>query len=161
MADEGARKAEPTAQEAPAATAAPADAGRVEALAAEARQSAAAAAQALGARVSGAGNGAGAGALDLPSFGATAPAARPETIELLDDVELQVRVELGRTRMYVEDVLRLGPDSVVELDKAAGDPVDIFVNDRHVARGEVLVLDDNFCVRISEIVQGQGPEEQT
>lgn len=74
-------------------------------------------------------------------------------IEMLGDVDLRVTVELGRTRMLVEDVLRLGPDSVVELDKAAGDPVDIYVNDRHVARGEVLVVDENFCIRVSEIVQ--------
>jgi flagellar motor switch protein FliN/FliY len=54
--------------------------------------------------------------------------------------------------MFVEDVLRLGDGAVVELDKLAGDPVDVFVNDRKVARGEVLVLNDNFCVRISEIL---------
>ena len=59
--------------------------------------------------------------------------------------------------MLVDDVLKLSPDSVVELDKAAGDPVDIFVNGRHVARGEVLVLNENFCVRVSEIV-GKIPE---
>jgi flagellar motor switch protein FliN/FliY len=74
-------------------------------------------------------------------------------LDLLDDVTLNVKIELGRTRMFVEDVLRLSENSVVELDKAAGDPVDIFVNDRHVARGEVLVLNENFCVRVSEIIQ--------
>jgi flagellar motor switch protein FliN len=82
-------------------------------------------------------------------------------IDLLRDVNLQVRIELGRTRMLVEDVLRLSPDSVVELDKAAGDPVDIYVNGRHIARGEVLVLNDAFCVRISEIIEPfQAPVEQ-
>ncbi len=65
---------------------------------------------------------------------------------------MQVRIELGRTRMLVQDVLRLDTGSVVELDKLAGDPVDIYVNERLVARGEVLVLNDNFCVRINEIV---------
>jgi flagellar motor switch protein FliN/FliY len=74
------------------------------------------------------------------------------TIELLDDVELNVKIELGRTEMYIEDVLRLGVGSVVELNRSAGDPVDILVNDRLVARGEVLVLNDNFCVRINEII---------
>jgi flagellar motor switch protein FliN/FliY len=54
--------------------------------------------------------------------------------------------------MYIEDVLGLAPGSVVELDKAAGDPVDIFVNDRLVARGEVLVLNENFCVRVNDIL---------
>ncbi len=78
-------------------------------------------------------------------------------LTLLHDVDLTVKIELGRTRMYVEDVLRLNENSVIELDKAAGDPVDIFVNDRHVARGEVLVLNENFCVRISEIIQPAKP----
>ena len=78
---------------------------------------------------------------------------------MLSDVQLQVKIELGRTRMYIEDVLRLKENSVVELDKAAGDPVDIFVNDRHIARGEVLVLDENFCVRISEIIESVTVED--
>ena len=65
-----------------------------------------------------------------------------------------VKIELGRSRMLVEDVLKLSEGSVVELDKLAGDPVDVFVNDRLVARGEVLVLNDNFCVRVNEIVAG-------
>jgi len=73
-------------------------------------------------------------------------------MDLLNDVNLDVRIELGRTKMLVEDVLRLGDGTVVELDKLAGDPVDIYVNDKPVARGEVLVLNDNFCVRISEII---------
>jgi flagellar motor switch protein FliN len=73
-------------------------------------------------------------------------------IELLKDVDLNVKIELGRTRMLIEDVLRLAEGSVVELDKLAGDPVDVFVNEQLVARGEVLVLNDNFCVRINEIV---------
>ena len=90
--------------------------------------------------------------LDLPSFDDPAAANGAAGLALLNDVDLQVKVELGRTTMYVEDVLRLNENSVVELDKAAGEPVDIYVNDRHVARGEVLVLDDNFCVRISEIL---------
>jgi flagellar motor switch protein FliN len=80
-------------------------------------------------------------------------------LNLLDDIDLQVTVELGRTRMYVEDVLRLNENSVVELDKAAGDSVDIYVNDRLVARGEVLVLNENFCVRINEIISQQALDE--
>ena len=71
-----------------------------------------------------------------------------------NDVELNVKIELGRSRMMVEDVLKLGEGSVVELDKLAGDPVDVYVNDKLVARGEVLVLNDNFCVRVNEIVAG-------
>lgn len=92
--------------------------------------------------------------VELPDFGADEGTATTalQSIDLLNDVRLRVRIELGRTRMYVEDVLRLGEGSVVELDKLAGDPVDVFVNDRLVARGEVLVLNDNFCVRVSEII---------
>jgi flagellar motor switch protein FliN/FliY len=76
----------------------------------------------------------------------------PKKISMLNDVKLRVKVELGRTRMLVEDVLELGEGSVVELDKLAGDPVDVYANERLVARGEVLVLNDTFCVRVSEIV---------
>ncbi len=86
-------------------------------------------------------------------------------IDLLSDVDLHVMIELGRTEMLVEDVLRLQSGSVVELDKLAGDPVDVYVNNRLIARGEVLVLNDNFCIRISEIVanleeQAQAAAEQ-
>ncbi len=94
-------------------------------------------------------------AFAMPDLGAHPAARAPEAIDMLGDVNLHVKIELGRTRMLVEDVLRLGEGSVVELDKLAGDPVDVFVNDRPVARGEVLVLNDNFCVRISEIIRTQ------
>lgn len=80
-----------------------------------------------------------------------------DKLQMLEDVQLQVRIELGRTRMLVQDVLRLDQGSVVELDKLAGDPVDVYVNGRLVAHGEVLVLNDNFCVRINEIVSS--PQE--
>jgi flagellar motor switch protein FliN/FliY len=89
----------------------------------------------------------------LPDFGGGAAGGAPGAIGLLSDVQLQVRIELGRTKMLVEDVLKLNADSVVELDKAAGDPVDIYVNGRRIARGEVLVLNENFCVRVSEIIE--------
>jgi flagellar motor switch protein FliN/FliY len=91
---------------------------------------------------------------ELPSFNQVMQDAQASSIELLRDVELNVKIELGRSRMLVEDVLKLAEGSVVELDKLAGDPVDVFVNDRLVARGEVLVLNDNFCVRVNEIVAG-------
>lgn len=90
--------------------------------------------------------------MPLPDFGSPAMGQAMTSLELLSDVELQVTVELGRTQMLVEDVLKLGEGSVVELDKLAGDPVDVYVNNRLIARGEVLVLNDNFCIRISEIV---------
>ena len=89
---------------------------------------------------------------DLPAFEQAISDAQASSIDLLRDVELNVKIELGRSRMLVEDVLKLAEGSVVELDKLAGDPVDVFVNDRLVARGEVLVLNDNFCVRVNEIM---------
>lgn len=84
-----------------------------------------------------------------------AAAASPEassTIEMLYDVEMEVKIELGRAQMMVEDILRLREGSVVQLEKDAGAPVDILINDRLVAFGEVLVLNDYFCVRVTEIL---------
>lgn len=95
------------------------------------------------------------GNLNLPNFKKVVGEAAAGGIDLLRDVDLNVKIELGRTKMLVEDVLRLAEGSVVELDKLAGDPVDVYVNDQLVARGEVLVLNDNFCVRINEIVTTQ------
>jgi len=95
--------------------------------------------------------------VEMPDFShAVEKSGCERRIDLLEDVELHVKIELGRSRMLVEDVLNLGEGSVVELDKLAGDPVDVLVNDRLVARGEVLVLNDNFCVRINEIVSQTG-----
>ncbi len=85
-------------------------------------------------------------------FAGAPPSTDAATLELLRDVELELKIELGRTEMYLEDVLKLRKGSVVSLDKLAGDPVDIFVNGRLIARGEILVLNDNFCVRIAELV---------
>ena len=70
----------------------------------------------------------------------------------LQDVELDLRIELGRTELLIDEVLKLKAGAVVPLDKLAGDPVDILINDRLIARGEVLVLNDNFCVRVAEIL---------
>lgn len=74
------------------------------------------------------------------------------SLDMLRDVELNLQIELGRTQMFVEDVLRLRRGSVVALEKLAGDPVDVYANGHLIARGEVLVLNENFCVRITEIV---------
>ncbi len=73
-------------------------------------------------------------------------------IDLLMDVSLKVTVELGRTQMMLRQVLELQHGSVIELDRLAGDPVDIFVNERLIARGEVVVVDDKFGVKITELV---------
>jgi len=79
-------------------------------------------------------------------------AAKKAGIDLLLDVPLRVKIELGRNKLTLEDILRLKEGSVVELNKLAGDPLDVLVNDRLVAKGEVLVLNDNFCIRVTEIV---------
>jgi flagellar motor switch protein FliN/FliY len=76
----------------------------------------------------------------------------PRSLDLIMDVSMRVTVELGRSTMTVEDVLALGPGSVIELNKLAGEPVDILVNDQLIARGEVVVVDENFGVRVTEIV---------
>ncbi|MGE3961783.1 MAG: flagellar motor switch protein FliN [Dehalococcoidia bacterium] len=73
-------------------------------------------------------------------------------LDLIMDVSMRVTVELGRASLTVEDVLGLGPGSVVELNKLAGEPVDVMVNDQLIARGEVVVVDENFGVRVTEIV---------
>ena len=73
-------------------------------------------------------------------------------IGLILDVPLQVTVELGRTRKTIKDILELTNGSIVELDKLAGEPVDIMVNGKFLAKGEVVVIDENFGVRITDIV---------
>jgi len=73
-------------------------------------------------------------------------------MDLLLDVPLDLSVELGRARMTIQDLLGLGPGSVIELDKVAGEALDILVNDRLVARGEAVVVNDKFGVRITDIV---------
>jgi flagellar motor switch protein FliN len=90
----------------------------------------------------------------LPELTGTPASDERATLELLRDVDLDLRIELGRTKMYLEEVLKLRRGSVVPLDKLAAEPVDIFVNGRLVARGEVLVMNDNFCVRVAELVSG-------
>jgi flagellar motor switch protein FliN/FliY len=73
-------------------------------------------------------------------------------LDLLLDVVLQVSVELGRTRLTIGDILALRAGSVIELDKLAGEPVDILVNGTRIARGEVVVVDEKFGVRVLEVV---------
>lgn len=85
---------------------------------------------------------------------AAAPAGTAD-FGLLHDVELEVTAELGRTRMSVRELLALAPGAVIELDRAAGGPVDLLVNDRVIARGEVVVIDESFGIRITEILTGR------
>ena len=73
-------------------------------------------------------------------------------LEMLMDIPFQVTVELGRTKRSVKEILELSPGSIIELDKLAGEPVDILVNNRLIAKGEVVVIDENFGVRVTDIV---------
>lgn len=91
------------------------------------------------------------GQIDMPA----APAKAERGVDLILDVALNVRVELGSTHMTVEEVLALSPGSVVELDRLAGEPVDIVVNDRLIAKGEVVVVEENFGVRVTEIISAK------
>ena len=99
-----------------------------------------------------------AGLVDFPEF---APPPMPEAfssssgsggLNRVRDIPLEVTVELGRTRLLIRDILDLSPGSIIELDKLAGEPVDLFANGMLVARGEVIVIDDNFGVRVTEII---------
>lgn len=95
-------------------------------------------------------------AVDLPLF--DAPSGRTfgresgNGMTRVRDIPLEVTVELGRTRILIRDILDLGAGSIIELDKIAGEPVDLFANGLLVARGEVIVIEDNFGVRVTEII---------
>lgn len=85
-------------------------------------------------------------------FSPTAQVEPLDNLALLLDVPMRVTVELGRTRMTIKDILNLGEGSIVELEKLAGEPVDVLVNDKLIALGEVVVIDENFSVRVTKVV---------
>lgn len=84
-------------------------------------------------------------------------AGAPRTLDFILDVTLQVTVEVGRARMTIQDLLQLGQGSVVELEKLAGEPLDIYVNGKHVARGEAVIVNEKFGVRLTDIIS---PEDR-
>lgn len=86
---------------------------------------------------------------------ATVPQDMPKNMEFILDVALQVSVEVGRTRMTIQDLLQLGQGSVIELTKLAGEPLDIFINEKLVARGEAVIVNEKFGVRITDIISQQ------
>jgi flagellar motor switch protein FliN/FliY len=106
----------------------------------------------------------GAGALLASAGGYDAPASRslaigdvPPNVQMLLDINLNITIELGRTRLSIRKILELGPGSIIELDRLAGEPVDLLVNDKVVAKGEVVVVDEYFGIRIISLVS---PEER-
>lgn len=92
--------------------------------------------------------------VDAPSSTAQAQSAAPvgDRLDLLRGVEMDATAELGRARMTVNDLLSLRPGTVIELDRSAGAPADLFVNGRLIARGEVVVIDENYGLRITQVV---------
>jgi len=90
--------------------------------------------------------------VQLPDFGSAVTPTEQRNIGLLMDVSMELTVELGRTKWQIKDILGMGEGTIIELDKLAGEPVDILVNHNLIAKGEVVVIDENFGVRVTEIV---------
>ncbi len=76
-----------------------------------------------------------------------------ENIDLIKDVPLEVTVELGRTHKSISEILDFAPGTIIELDKIAGEPIDVLVNGKFVAKGEVVVIEESFGVRVTEIIK--------
>jgi flagellar motor switch protein FliN/FliY len=94
---------------------------------------------------------------DLDAGGAGRATGAGGSLETLLDVSLPVAIEFGRTHMTVQEVLELGSGSVIQLDRMVGEPIDIYVSDRKLAEGEVVVIGEHFGVRITRIVPGNEP----
>lgn len=105
-------------------------------------------------------NGAAAYDRPKPRAASSAPdgAGEPANLDLLMDVSVPVVAQLGSTNMRIRDILRLTPGSIVELDKLAGEPVDLFVRGQLFAQGEVVVVDENFGIRVTKIIS---PDSRT
>jgi flagellar motor switch protein FliN/FliY len=93
--------------------------------------------------------------VEAPAGAATAGSA---DLERLYDVPVELAVEIGRTQMTIREALALGPGSLVTLDRLAGEPVDLLVNGKRIARGEVVVLDEEFGLRVTEVLTAEGDE---
>lgn len=99
--------------------------------------------------------------MDLPDLAAAAEGApRGEALDRLSAVSVELSVEVGRTRMTLGEALALGPGSVVTLDQLADQPIDLLVNGRRIARGEVVVVDEQFGVRITDVPGDRDPHEE-
>ena len=81
------------------------------------------------------------------------PAVQQENIDLIMDVPLEVTVELGRTTKSIKEILDFTPGTIIELNKLAGEPIDVLVNGKFVAKGEVVVIEENFGIRVTEIIK--------
>ena len=90
---------------------------------------------------------------DFAEFDSSSVETTENKLDMLLEVELDVTIELGRKKMSIQEVLQLGKGSVIELSKLAGEPVDIYVNQKQLAKGEVVVVDENFAIRITTLVE--------
>jgi len=95
--------------------------------------------------------------VEFGKFDRTESTGQPKNIDILMDVKLPVAIELGHTEMTIRDILNLSAGSVVELNKLAGEPVDLLVNNKTIARGEVVVVDENFGLRVTSLIS---PEDR-
>ncbi|NBO37475.1 flagellar motor switch protein FliN [bacterium] len=97
----------------------------------------------------------------IPKFHDDSPMSKIDLsrMKMVLDVPLKVTVELGRTKLLVNDLLQLGQGSVIELDKMAGEPMEIYINDKLVAMGEVVVVNEKFGVRLTDVMSGLGIED--
>ena len=89
----------------------------------------------------------------------TAARVKPRSIDVLDDVDVSIDVALGYTKLTVREILDLTKGSVIELNRVAGDPVDIYVNEQEFATGEIVVINDTYGVRINHLVAAEEKEE--
>jgi len=96
--------------------------------------------------------GGGAPAAGAPAGGAAKPAGAVQSLDFILDIPLKVSVELGRTRLPIREILQLAQGSVVELAKFAGEPLEVLINDRLIARGEVVVVNEKFGIRLTDIL---------
>ena len=90
--------------------------------------------------------------LQFPNLQNNMSQGEQENISLIMDVNMEMTVELGRTQKTIKEILGMGEGTIIELDKLAGEPVDILVNQKKIAKGEVVVIDENFGVRVTEIL---------
>ena len=93
-----------------------------------------------------------AGSFEISSSGATGPAGVSDNLDLLLDIPLEITIELGRTKMLINDLLKLGQGSVIELPKEAGDTLEILANNRLVAKGDVVVVNKKYGIRLTEVI---------
>jgi flagellar motor switch protein FliN len=89
---------------------------------------------------------------DFPTLEPTAPTGAPNAVDFILDIPLQLSVRIGSTRMLIRDLLQLGQGSVIELDKLAGEPMEVLVNGKLVARGEAVVVNEKLGVRLTDVI---------